>query len=645
MMKFLTTVACICSIVIAGCGGGPTGGNDPKNSLLESQRCIDCHGSSHQGSVSLTPGTQKPVVDEWSASSHNLKNGASCPDCHGSGYLHESLQGQVSCSGCHSIGGGQAVNPLKNPDQLGRCANCHDKVNPRPGKNDGYTVLSADYFDPNGKIPTNSTTGYLHFSSGSHGMYVATNYKQNCRKCHNPHDTSLGLTQRKQWAQSGHGSTTTNFRVSTTDFKTRGSAIIAENNFGNYCVRCHTSTGYIKYVESGFRDVEALPDIDGAKSNYPKPSFTYKDRTRETTNCNVCHEDANKSSSYSGRLRVIDTVTTYFNYSTSPKHPRTNSNPQNPAEGSWDVKTSYTYPNFSNSNICVVCHGGREIGRVLRISAAKGNDFSNTATRPVFAHDRNAASTLSSISGFEFYTSRTLYLDSNLRHNTINSVSSVGPNQGRNNGPCISCHMENDSSHHFLPVERSKLGDPQSVITNVISNTRICSQCHNSGAGWLPNDLNVIKNGYKASLFALQKLIANKLGFKVSTTSLATVTGFDTANSYSATKWGTLGTALVPELGGLPQSTFTIGSAYNLEMFQLDPGAYAHNPVYVRRLIFDSIDWLSNSTMDMDTKSALTNLNTLGVANGGIDNQTYADALKYLCRTKTDTTGSLGQRP
>jgi hypothetical protein len=41
-----------------------------------------------------------------------------------------------------------------------------------------------------------------------------------------------------------------------------------------------------------------------------------------------------------------------------------------------------------------------------------------------------------------------------------------------------------------------------------------------------------------------------------------------------------------------------LGAAHNFNYLHHEPGAYAHNRFYAKRLIFDSIDWLDNGSMD-----------------------------------------------
>lgn len=41
-----------------------------------------------------------------------------------------------------------------------------------------------------------------------------------------------------------------------------------------------------------------------------------------------------------------------------------------------------------------------------------------------------------------------------------------------------------------------------------------------------------------------------------------------------------------------------MGAAFNYNLLYHDPGGYAHNRVYVKRLIFDSIDFIDNGVLD-----------------------------------------------
>lgn len=66
-----------------------------------------------------------------------------------------------------------------------------------------------------------------------------------------------------------------------------------------------------------------------------------------------------------------------------------------------------------------------------------------------------------------------------------------------------------------------------------------------------------------------------------------------------------------------------MGSAFNFNLLEHDPGAYIHNRMYVKRLIYDSIDWLDDTQMN---NSVGTTLNAL---NGAVY-AWKADAMSYL---------------
>ncbi len=49
-----------------------------------------------------------------------------------------------------------------------------------------------------------------------------------------------------------------------------------------------------------------------------------------------------------------------------------------------------------------------------------------------------------------------------------------------------------------------------------------------------------------------------------------------------------------------------MGAAFNFNLFRHDPGAYAHNRYYVKRLLYDSIDWLDDNLLNFSVGTTLT---------------------------------------
>ena len=583
--------------LLSGCGGG--GGSPPgaaSNTLHESQTCIGCH----EGST----GTGHSVVAEWTGSTHNsTTNGASCQDCHGRSYLHPA-----SCNKCHSPGVA-AVNPLLNPDASDTCANCHAKVNPRPEKPDGYsTVVTA-----NG-VPAGSTTRFTHFSSGLRSNYVSSTNRRHCRNCHNPHDTAYGREQRKAWSESGHGNTRGLARI-LLNGKTRGTSVPLNLNAGNnnYCVRCHTSTGFINFVAGdAFTNVNAFPDIgadglpdpDGFRSNAPEyitagrtsPNagnivnansgevFTYKDTSRETTSCNVCHLDARASdaSSYSDRLRPIALTTgvkIYYPYS-SP---------------GFKTVTPILFDTLGNSNLCLTCHSGRATGKTISEPGLAASAAARKNPSVPGIHDFAGGAVLEGEkTAFLFYTDPARY-KTFPAHRSLNIDGS---------GPCITCHMpklpstqtvgSRIHSHLFRPVNWAQ-DDLNQEITEIISNSTVCAGCHNDviQPSLNPARMNQLRTGFRVSLLILGRLLPQPFNNPVSDAG-----GWTGNNIYTNI---TYGTELVPSLGNLPAASYTMGASYNYSFLFNEPSSYNHSPILARQLIYDSIDWLIHGTAGIGT--------------------------------------------
>jgi hypothetical protein len=150
-------------------------------------------------------------------------------------------------------------------------------------------------------------------------------------------------------------------------------------------------------------------------------------------------------------------------------------------------------------------------------------------------------------------------------------------------GPCAACHMETAETHTFEIVEKNAEG----VITAL--NATSCSGCHSgerddpalvaedgplgtaaAAAAFLEEEAE----GYHEALAILEaELTAREVVFKSS------YPYFDTGAN-----------------GWINEGVF--GAAHNFNYLHHEPGAYAHNRIYAKRLIFDSIDWVENDALD-----------------------------------------------
>lgn len=557
-------------LILYGCGSNSA---VPMSTLQASQSCIGCHSSA------VSPVTGDAIVAEWEHSTHNTKNGAGCADCHEPDPGHPT-----SCSTCHNGGtpGGQGHDVTVNAVAAGKCEKCHTRGNRLSFAN--MTTVYRWHFN-------NVTTAGIAKYPASYAGAVNSASFADCRNCRNPHDPTSRIPFNKQWAASGHGNTKANARVAY-DFKTRGTYLPVATTFEDTCVRCHTTTGFINYVVSGFADQRPFAGPGYPVVRYPTLST---DKSKELTMCNACHDDG-QGNAYSFALRAVPQVRVYYNYSSPTKTGPT-------------VKinnTPFYYPDTGQSNICLSCHVGRVIGQLINMAAAMSLNFGNIS-RPT-AHHAVGGATLFKTNGYE-YGGRDYTNPSSFVHDRIGQGNFA--NTG-SRGPCLACHMNSDLSHSYLPVTFKN--HSTGVINGIVSRT--CSSCHNDSyvAGWTVTSLQQKRNGFTAALASLSAMLV-KDG----------LTG-------TSTNWLKFGTGTGPN---------TMGAYFNYDMLNNDSGAYAHNDIYVKRLIYDSIDWLNDGAMDNDTEAAINSL----VTAGKITADTGTAAIRYIQGTSTNSSGQGGTRP
>jgi hypothetical protein len=148
------------------------------------------------------------------------------------------------------------------------------------------------------------------------------------------------------------------------------------------------------------------------------------------------------------------------------------------------------------------------------------------------------------------------------------------------NGPCIACHMSSDESHSLSPVEFAPAltgTDPTtSVISAVVSNA--CATCHNGAA---------------TPVATAQYLQAKRTGFQSAVACLNAL----------LTKKKVTGTSNWERLYGKGTGPDTMGASFNYGLLKAEWGAYAHNDIYVKRLIYDSMDWLYDGKLNATTNT------------------------------------------
>ena len=515
---------------------GCGGGGDPQLTAVSKQAASQDCISCH--AEELSPGTGKSIISEWQASTHNTKNGAGCTDCHEPALGHPNL-----CSSCHGGAGTPAGYEVTwNPDAAGKCGKCHGYLLP----NDIMMTLSPQHF---GNMTASAA------NTRNRASYVTSRYVGHCNYCHNPHDTSSAMPQARQWANSLLSTKGTAFN------KLQGTTVPASQIQGqSFCVRCHTTTGFINFVSV---------DASGLRFNDLHAWTPAGDKTVEVIGCDACHDNG-RGSSYSYAVRNVPAVSLYYNYSANTTQPL-------------KISGSPTlFPDFGRSNVCVPCHAGRyDIGNTIKKIEALGLDFTN-APALQGGHNRLAPLTISQNGYYEFPGLN--YENPGYLHRSVGVGNSRGTG---NSGPCVTCHIANGGGHLFYPVSFSS---PGKIISEITSKT--CVKCHDGSfqPTWTPETLQAKRNGYASSLAILGLLRNYSSSTKVPGTAKypkGTTNGKTNANP----DW----TVFAP---GAPHAgANTMGAVFNYSQIVADPAGFVHNSLYVRRLIYDSIDWLHDGVL------------------------------------------------
>jgi len=543
-----------------------------------SQVCAGCHSKNIAAVYIDSTGMPLPgsptIAQEYARSVHNTELFATCAQCHNPAAGHP--------------------NPTTadvNPDASGTCLNCHSTL--------GLPHLQANPATFVGSAPAQ----FVDLALTAYG----TGAKGGCRSCHNPHDTTSRIAIFNEYRNaSGHGDIHGEAWI---HYRWKNGKEAGTQNNRETCQRCHTTSGFISKITGKGGIV----------------TFDTTDNTKQTLYCNGCHEN------YSYKVRSTSAVTAeYKSGSGTMAAPfiygifsdASDSNPViDPVTGSQTAPN--TFPNIGKSNLCLNCHTGQTIGDNIKKTAADAAyDFKNLSF--INSHYLTGGATVYAVSGYEFtgltYTNVPYY-----EHNQIGT--SLQPATGTG-GPCVGCHMT-PARHTFKGWKKD---DATEQITEIISLS--CNTCHSGMYAMTVEKMNEEKERFEAALTALTAQLATK-GFYFSSpnypyfftapydpTYVAPTDACPTKN-LAVLNWQTGGTSLrnwngtkcvvsAGDSGIAGTGTNNMGAAFNLNLLIHDPGGYAHNQVYAKRLIWDSIDWADNETMDNSVMTAVNALVTAG---------------------------------
>lgn len=548
-------------------------------------------------------------------------------DAYGSS-LHAASTKGPTCAACHNPSltlqhpGYSVLDTSAKPGLFYSCVTCHYP---------GSTIVSA--WPPVGQTFHNDFTGTNlcvichnqhslalvlpapHINSVSSGQYFyrdaaySASYvtpRTQCSYCHGTpfrfqNNTTAAADARADWSASGKGnvqsvvwknSSSHNWHASGTSNASEATSAATD------CVRCHTSAGYVQYVTS----TPKFSKID--------PVGTNADKSSEPLTCNGCHNSDQGVVPFS--VRTVGDVTAYYNYSVPNK--------KKVILSSSSFHTSLfggtPYDNHG-SNTCIACHAGRISGDTIKAAATAGLDFTNASF--MNSHYMSAAGTLYQSTGYTYYGPSMYAPIFAFSHPMIGIYELwefVPPSTGTN-GPCVGCHMQTPNKHSFTPVTKDVNGKI-ATLTNPA-----CVVCHADFAADI-NVLNGIKGNFTAALKALRYTLQTYKNIYYDSTYpyfFNSAGPYTTANAYKS--WGASSTI----------GSNTMGAAFNFNLILRETGSYAHNSIYVKRLIYDSIDYIDDG---------IVGNNSVGPTIEGLSDLTALEkiaAKKYIMPDGTRITG------
>jgi len=601
--------------------------------------CGSCHDALPESHLTYHPQADN-IYTEYTASRHataRVRDGAVCSKCHTDegGRLYKDVTTvaqleaivlpvedgtSVQCRTCHNP---HNAGGLLFETEYETCVTCHMSEKGDPATRDGMiyhedrhmrVIADTHYDDP---ATTDEIEGYVVDADEVSG-------KSSCLVCHDVHAVeeiradNETTTINDQWASSAHGGflleqkkavmeywadpaqdmdrtvtqTAAMIAASTTDAEAPGwvhydwdkteDTVPGDRTGRADCQRCHTATGLQNYLNATKlnNDDDLTNDVvydplDNDFSHLVDWSSTTGSGQNELLYCWGCHSDN------SGGLR-------------------------NPGPVTADYGT--TYPDINGSNVCMACHTGRESGDTI---AASTGDFSNLSF--INSHYLAAGGTVFAATGYEYdvdgdsatddYANVSYYAHDQIGMGTDADLADYEAANGTN-GPCVGCHMTSDAGHLFLPVDVDDTTDKITAITSTI-----CIECHDGshGAAFVAEGgdatdvqaaadfLNTEEENFEAALDVLETALQAKgIFFAASypyffndTDGSGTLDAVEIDRSNGFKNWGDATT-------GKP----TMGAAFNFNLLAHDPGAWAHNRYYTKRLIFDSLEYLMDGAFD-----------------------------------------------
>lgn len=444
-----------------------------------------------------------------------------------------------------------------------------------------------------------------------------TDSKLICGDCHKTNRSDVTINQ--QWADSAHGGhLLSNGVVKDGDKLSPWAHYNWDDSTGTSadrkaCQQCHTATGNFNFMKSQIAGT-AYDPVNNDFSHLE--GWTSSNKTsgqNELLYCWGCHIEIEIGTLHASATKGITTANwtdgSYLADGTAARIP-----------------INVSLPNLGNSNACMGCHTGRG-----NIETLMGKDFTPNPTailsmtdattfstpKPTATatatHYMNAGATifneLTKV-GYEFLPAMD-YENSAFRHDSTN---------------CVACHMKSTSSHSLSVVAK----DPTTGEIAAINTQASCDGCH-SVIVMNATVLQQVATGYEQALEVFNDALTakgyiwtpnhpyfkfdfngdkvldvadNLYTFTDPITKVVTYYDVVPVGATVAQGWKDVNADNIIDsndsvsVNPLWPLQGDLGAAHNYNYFHHEAGAYAHNSKYAKRLIFDSVDWLDNGSMD-----------------------------------------------
>ncbi|NJD90487.1 MAG: cytochrome C [Geobacter sp.] len=389
-----------------------------------------------------------------------------------------------------------------------------------------------------------------------------------------------------------------------------GGQFAGSRNANRLCVRCHTETGFKEYYVTTGDVTATTPTV--AKT--------------EILTCRGCHSNA-----ATGALRVMKGAKAAPNYTTDLGHTPVMTNT---ATGYALAYGKKPFPDVAGSNLCITCHDGRTGDPAEQVT---NYNTGAAITTPNGPHDMPAAAVMYLKMGYlnlstgAGATSSAAYRKTLMSDQDGGSVTSTHRKLGTpaiigdthknkdgvatfatadlagklaSNGPCATCHL---GGSHSLQIDQKAIA-------------AVCNRCHSSEGG---NDITTIAAFQQHFLEPQSEVFQNAIAlayeaFNSKAGQNAIRFAKTTSGSwraYAKASFDTNYAAYIAGTGAEPTSAVAadytsaaaaygsqekmFGALGNVRLFVRDTAAYAHARTYTRRLLYDSIDYLDDGSLNM----------------------------------------------